>query len=106
MKKLLFKSLIAALVINAAGIIINLISFWTDGTFLLAKRINGGECTGWCGFGLLLTKIIPIDPVNDPNAYRTSITLDIPSLLVTLCAGFVLSFIIFLIAHLFKKGKE
>lgn len=105
MKKVLIRSLITALVINTVGAIINLVSFFSNGTFLLAQQINGGEYTGWRGFGLLLSKIIPFDPVNNPNASKTSISLDLQSLLFTLVAGFVLGFIVFLIVHFVNKGK-
>lgn len=105
MKKVLIRSLITALVINTSGMIINLVSFFTNGTFLLAQQINGGEYTGWRGFGLLLSRIIPYDPVHNPNESRTSISLDLQSLLFTLIAGFILGFIVFLIVYLANKKK-
>ncbi|MDE7122331.1 MAG: hypothetical protein K2O42_09240 [Oscillospiraceae bacterium] len=105
MKKVLIRSLITALVINTTGAIINLVSFFANGTFLLAQRINGGEYTGWRGFGLLLSRIIPDDPVHNPNAGKTSISLDLQSLLFILVAGFVLGFIVFLIVYLANKKK-
>lgn len=105
MKKILLRSLITALVINTTGVIINLISFFANGTFLLAQRINGGEYTGWRGFGLHLSKIISIDPVHNPDAGSTGISLDLPSLFFTLAAGFVLGFIVFLIVHLANKKR-
>ena len=105
MKKVLIRSLITALVINLIGVVINLVSFGVNGKFLLAQRLNGGECTEWRGFGLLLTKIIPLDPVNAPNAGSTRISLDLPGMLITLAVGFALGFIVFYIAHLAKKPK-
>lgn len=105
MKKILIRSLITALVINMTGAIINLVSFFSNGTFILAQQINGGEYTGWRGFGLHLSRIISYDPIHNPNVGRTSISLDLQSLLFTLVAGFVLGFIVFLIVHLANKKK-
>lgn len=105
MKKVFVRSLITALVINTTGAIINLVSFFANGTFLLAQQINGGEYTGWRGFGLLLSKVIPLDPVHNPDAGSTGISLDLPSLFFTLAAGFVLGCIVFLIVHLANKKR-
>lgn len=105
MKKVLIRSLITALVINTTGAVINLVSFFANGTFLLAQKLNGGEYTGWRGFGLHLSRIISGDPVHNPDVGSTGISLDLPSLLLTLAAGFVLGFIVFLIVHFAKKEK-
>lgn len=103
MKKVFVRSLITALILNTVGAVMNLVSFWSNGTFLLAQQLNGGECMEWRGFGLLLTKIVPIDPIHAPNA---SISLDVPSLFVTLAIGFILGFIILLIIHLVNTEKK
>lgn len=106
MKKCLTRSLIAACVICAAGAIINLVSYFVNGTFLLAQRLNGGEYIGWRGFGLLLSKIIPLEPAQSPDAVTTRITPDLPSLLFTLAAGFVLCFAVCVPVHLaHRRGK-
>lgn len=106
MKKILLKSLITASVIELAGAIINLISYFADGTFILAKKLYGGECVEQCGFGLLLTRIYPMDTAHDTHAGSTRISIDMPSLLFTLAAGFAAAFIVFLILHIVKKEKE
>jgi hypothetical protein len=105
MKKVLIRSLITALVINTTGSIINLVSYFVNGKFLLSQALNGGECIQSYGFGLILTKIIPIDPVHDPDAYRTAISLHPSSFIFTIVVCFIPSFVIFSIIYLIGRKK-
>ena len=104
MKKVWIRALITAAVITLTGMVINLVSYAVSGKFLLATRMNGGECTEWRGFGLLLRKIIPLDPVHAPGAGRTVIGLDLTSLLITFAAGFVLGWVIFFLVRLARRS--
>ena len=106
MKKIVLRSLITAIVINTIGAVINLVSYFVNGKFLLSQVLNGGECVQFCGFGLLLTKITPLDPVNNPEAYSTMISLHPSSFLFTVAVCFVPAFIIFSIIHLVSRKNK
>lgn len=105
MKKVFVRSLITALAINTIGAIINLVSYFSNKTFLLAQTINSGEWQGRRGFGLILQRTQPDYPVLVSEAYKvkTSISLDFFSLIFTLTVGFMLGFVIFVMIDM--KGK-
>ena len=105
MKKLLIKSIIAAFAIEIIGAAVNLISYAVNGRFLLAKQILGGEWMGWSGFGLLLNRTFPMSTQDHPVSGSTWISFDPGSLVMTLLAGFVISFIFFGIIGLAKKEQ-
>ena len=105
MKKLLIKSIIAAFAIEIIGAAVNLISYAVNGRFLLAKQILGGEWMGWSGFGLLLNRTFPLSTQDHPVSGSTWISFDPGSLVMTLLAGFVISFIFFGIIGLAKKEQ-
>ena len=107
MKKVLVRSLITALAINTIGAIINLVSYFSNKTFLLAQTINGGEWQGRRGFGLLLQRTQPDYPVLVSEAYKvkTWISLDSLSLIITLAVGFILGFVIYFMIYLIGKIK-
>ena len=65
--------------------------------------MSGGECIEWRGFGLLLLKIFALAPADAPVTGSERIELDLPSLLVTLTVGFVLSFLVFNVIYKVKK---
>lgn len=106
MKKVFLRALLTAVILEIIGAAVNLVSFWSNKEFLLAQKLPGGECTEWRGFGMLLTRIIPLDNALTADTGSTTISLDVTSLLITLAAGFVLGFIVFLIAHLAKRNKQ
>ena len=106
MKKALIRSLITALVINTTGAIINLVSYFINGKFLITQVLNGGECTQSCGFGLILTKIIPEDPVHNPDAYSTTISLHPRSFVFTIVVCFIPAFVIFSIVYLIGRKND
>ena len=103
MKKVLIGSCISAVVVEFLGAWFNIISYITTGSFLLAKRLYGGEYGCMSSFGLKLNKVIPFDPVYAPNSGRTWISLDLPSLCMTLAVGFALGFVIFFTVYLIKR---
>ena len=105
MKKVLIRSLITALVINTTGAIINLVSYFINGKFLISQVFNGGECNQFCGFGLILTKIYPLDPVHNPEAYRTTISFHPASFIFTIVVCFIPAFVIFSIVYLIGRKK-
>lgn len=106
MKKVMIRSLIFSLVFEVIGAVINLVSFFATGKFLLATRLNGGEYMGQRGFGLMLNKVIPFDPASNPSGGRTWISIDLMTLLPALAIGFVLGFIIFFIVYLVGKRRN
>ena len=106
MKKVIIRSLIFSLVFEVIGAVINQVSFFSTGKFLLATRLNGGEYMGQRGFGLMLNKVIPFDPVSNPSDGRTWISIDLMTLLPALAIGFVLGFIIFFIVYLVRRKWE
>ena len=104
MKKLLTKSIISAFVIEIIGAAVNLISYTVNGSFLLAKRLIGGEWMGWSGFGMLLNRTFPMSSQEHPASGSAWISFDPGSLVFTLSAGFVVSLIVFGIMHLAKRN--
>ena len=94
MKKLLIKSTIAAFVIEIIGAAVNLISYASNGRFLFAKQLIGGEWMGWRGFGMLLNRTFPMSTHEHPVSGSTWISFDPSSLVTTLLTGFVISFIV------------
>lgn len=105
MKKLLTKSIIAAVVIEIIGAAVNLISYTSNGSFLLAKQLYGGEWMGWIGFGMLLNRTFPMSSQDQPVSGSTWISFDPGSLILTLLAGFVVSFIVFSALRLIRKNR-
>ncbi len=103
MKELLTKSIIAAFSIEIIGAAINLISYTVNGSFLLAKQLYGGEWMGWIGFGMLLNRTFPMTSQEHPKSGSTWISFDPRSLLLTLMASFVISFIVLGTIRLVKK---
>ena len=103
MKKLLIKSIIAAFAIEIIGAAVNLISYAVNGRFLLAKQILGGEWMGWSGFGMLLNRTFPMSSQEHPVSGSTWISFDPGSLVMTLSAGVVISFIFLGIIKLARK---
>ena len=95
MKKNIIRSLIAAVLLEAVGVIINLLSYCFSGEFLLAQKLYGGEWEGWRGFGMVLNKVWPMF-ISDTEPIKVSswISFDFTSLYVTLVMGFWLSFIV------------
>ncbi len=106
MKKALIRSLITALVINTTGAVINLVSFFIKGRFLLCQVLNGGECVVFRGFGLILKKISPLKPSLDPDAYSTMISPDPGSFVVTIAVCFIPAFVVFSIVYLLSRKKK
>ena len=105
MKKILTKSIIAAVVIEIIGAAVNLISYRANGSFLLAKQLYGGEWMGWIGFGMLLNRTFPMSSQDQPVSGSTWISFDPGSLILTLLAGFVVSFIVFSALRLIRKNR-
>ena len=105
MKKLLIKSIIAAFAIEIIGAAANLISYTVNGRFLLAKQLYGGEWMGWSGFGMLLNRTFPMSSQDHPVSGSTWISFDPGSLVMTLLAGVVISFIFFGIISWAKKKQ-
>ena len=106
MKKVIIRSLIFSLIFEAVGAVINLVSFFANGEFLLATRLYGGEYMGQRGFGLQLNKVFPFGPVSNPSGIKTWISIDLMTLLAALAAGFILGFIIFFIVYLAGKRRN
>ena len=105
MKKILIKSTIAAFAIEIIGAAANLISYTVNGRFLLAKQLYGGEWMGWSGFGMLLNRTFPMSSQDHPVSGSTWISFDPGSLVMTLLAGVVISFIFFGIISWAKKKQ-
>ena len=105
MKKALIRSLIAALAINTTGAIINIVSYFINGKFLLCQVLNGGECVQFCGFGLRLTKISPLKPSYNSNAYSTMISLHPRSFILTIVVCIIPAFLIFSTVYLIGRKK-
>ncbi len=106
MKKIMISSLITAVVIEIAGLLINLFSFKSNGSLLLAKQYSGGECMEWRGCGLYLLKLYPMSSGDNPVQSTSHLSFDPVSCLVTLVAGFVLSFVVFTIIHKLKNKSN
>ena len=104
-KTLLTKSIIAAFAIEIIGAAVNLISYAINGSFLLAKQLYGGEWMGWIGFGMLLNRTFPMSSQEHPVSGSAWISFDPGSLVLTLLAGFVISFIVFGVIRLAKKNR-
>ena len=105
MKKALIRSLITALVMNATGAVINLVSYCVNGRFLLCQVLNGGECVNFIGFGLILTKIYPLKPSPSLAGYSTTIALHPKIFIFTVVVCFIPAFIIFFIIYLIDRKK-
>jgi hypothetical protein len=105
MKKLLIKSTIAAFAIEIIGAAVNLISYAVNGRFLLVKQLYGGEWMGWIGFGMLLNRTFPMSSQDQPVSGSTWISFNPGSLILTLLAGFVISFIVFGALRLVRKNR-
>lgn len=103
MKKLVCGALKSAVIINIAGVVINLITYIFSGRFLLAQQLSGGECIEWRGFGLLLRKIFAFGPVGAARG-STHILFDFPSLFICLFACFVLSLLVLSVMRLAEKS--
>ena len=105
MKKALIRSLITALVMNATGAVINLVSYYINGRFLLCQVLNGGECVNFIGFGLMLTKIYPLKPSPSLAGYSTTLSLHPRSFIFTVVVCFIPLFIVFFIIYLIERKK-
>ena len=107
MKKVLIRSIIAALIVEGIGASINLISYFTAGRLLLAHTLAGGEWMGWIGFGVFLSKIYPMtsSPLESANG-RMHLAFDLTSFLVTVGIAFAAAFIINLAAYKSRDHKE
>lgn len=104
MKKNIIQSLITAVILEAIGVIINLITYHVSGEFFLAQVLYGGEWQGWRGFGMVLNKVWPM-VISDAEPFKVSswISFDFTSLYATLCLGFWLSFIVYNIMYPVRK---
>lgn len=107
MKKNIIRSLLTAVILEAIGVIINLITYHFSGEFLLAQELYGGEWQGWRGFGMVLNKVWPlVIPDTKPFEVYSWISFDLTSLLVTLCVGFLLSFVVCNIMYPVRKKSR
>ena len=107
MKKNIIRSLITAVILETIGVIINLITYHFSGEFILAQELYGGEWQGWRGFGMVLNKVWPM-VISDAKPFIVSswISFDFASLLVTLCVGFLLSFVVYNIMYPVRKKSR
>lgn len=97
-RKILLRSLLAALVVEITGATVNLISYAIDHSFLLAIRIDGGELVNWLGFGMMLYHTYPMWFADQPVEYsKTWIEFEPISLVLTLIVSFVVALIIQLV---------
>lgn len=89
------KALIVSLIINAIGVIVNLIFYLKHKSLLLAVPMNGGEWTGQAGFGMLLNHTYPmtIDGVTN-GTEQIWLQFEPISLIVTLLLAFIPAYII------------
>jgi hypothetical protein len=108
MKKVLIKSLIAALVFETAGVVINLIYFAINEDFLLYIPRSGGEWKGSQAFGMMLNHYYPMNTPDWPGSHTQSTRLEFDpfSLVLTLVVAFSIFFLIFSIRFKAKKKKE
>ena len=106
-KAVLKKSLLVAGIVNGAGILFNLLSYFTLGMILLGIPTGGDDCQGSFGFGLYAERTFPITTLDDPAASGTSsLTFDPLGLFVSCAVVFAITFAILSIREISRMNRQ
>ncbi len=106
-KNVLKKSLLVAGIVNGAGILFNLLSYFTLGMILLGIPTGGADCQGSFGFGLYAERTFPITTLDDPAASGTSsLTFDPLGLFVSCAVVFAITFAILSIREISRLNRH
>ena len=98
-------ALIISAIVNTAGFLANLISYFATKNLLIYIPYSGGEWSGQAGFGLFLNHLYPMtSSAQQQGSEKIWIRFDPVSLLITLVIVFVAAYIILKICSIKKKG--
>ena len=103
MLKKVFKAFLISLILNAAGMAVNLLSYALTGRILLYINLGGCDAFRYVGFGIFWLHETPERTMNDPPGH-TGIEFEPVSLLVTLVLFFIIALLV--IRHREKKKAE
>lgn len=95
-------SFLLSLLINALGLVINLINFNSNKRLLLGFSFNGGSIQK--GFGWIVEHGTAV--VDGESYAMHGLTFSLPNLLLFFAAVFVIFYLVFLLTGSFKEKKE
>ena len=110
MKKVLIGSCISAVATELFGAWCNTFYYITTGKLLFPKVVRDVEYVKIKSFGMCLNETFTCDYLDRVTDSKTWLSLDLPSLIGTMTAGFIIGFVIclsvYLTVNLWKQYRE